>query len=64
MENIYKVIHYSDIYNFFIKETATYIADRAFPDFVRGLKRHTLTMPELQFETMQSRLLKKIHHLQ
>ena len=64
LDGVYKVIHYSDIFNFFIKESATYIADRAFPDFVRGLKRHTLTMPELQFETMRSRLLKKIHQLQ
>lgn len=64
LENTYKVIKYSSIYTFFIRESATYIADRAFPDFIRGLKRHTLTLPELQFETMRSRLLRKINQLQ
>ena len=47
LENVYKRIKYSDIYNYFIKESAVYIADRAFPDFVRGLKRHTLSLPDL-----------------
>ena len=60
----YKVIRYSEIYRFFLEETETYIADRAFPDFLRGLKRHTLTLAELQFETMRSRLLSKINLLQ
>ena len=60
----YKIISYSRIYDFFIKEAETYIADRAFPDFLRGLKRHTLTYPELQFDTMRSRLLRKIQILQ
>lgn len=60
----YKLIKYSDIYNFFVKETETYIADRSFPDFIRGLKRHTKTYSELQFDTMRSRLLRKISMLQ
>lgn len=60
----YKIIRYSDIYSFFIEEAETYIADRAFPDFLRGLKRHTLTFSELQFDTMRSRLLRKINLLQ
>ena len=64
LDQVYKLIHYSDIYNFFVKEAVTYIADRAFPDFVRGLERHTLTLSELQFRTMRSRLLKKISQLQ
>lgn len=64
LENVYKKIRYSDIYNFFIKESAVYIADRAFPDFVRGLKRHTLSLPDLQFDTMRSRLLRKINQMQ
>jgi hypothetical protein len=61
LKQTYKVIKYSSIYDFFVRETAAYIADRAFPDFLRGLKRHTLTLPELQFETMRSRLLRKIN---
>lgn len=64
LQNVYKIIRYSEIYRFFVKETETYIADRSFPDFIRGLKRHTLTFPELQFDTMRSRLLRKINMLQ
>ena len=63
MKDIYKIIRYGDIYDFFIRESATYIADRAFPDFVRGLKRHTLSLAEFQFDTMRSRLLRKINQL-
>lgn len=64
LEGEYKVVKYSEINNFFVREAATYIADRIFPDFLRGLKRHTLSLPELQFETMRSRLLRKINQLQ
>ncbi len=64
IEASYKVIRYSDIYKFFVIETETFIADRVFPDFLRGLKRHTLSFSELQFNTMRSRLLKKINMLQ
>lgn len=64
LEGKYKVVKYSEINNFFVREAATYIADRIFPDFLRGLKRHTLSLPELQFETMRSRLLRKINQLQ
>ena len=60
----YKVVRYSDLYRFFVSEADVFIADRAFPDFIRGLKRHTLTFPELQFDTMRSRLLRKINKLQ
>lgn len=60
----FKIINYSEVYNFFVKESATYIADRAFPDFVRGLKRHTLSLSELQFDTMRTRLLRRINQLQ
>lgn len=56
----YSIIRYSEIYRFFISETETFISDRIFPDFLRGLKRHTLSFPELQFETMKSRLLRRI----
>ena len=64
LEGKYKIIKYSEIYKFFVEETETYIADRAFPDFLRGLRRHTLTYSELQFDTMRSRLLRKINLLQ
>ena len=64
VKDVYTVIKYSDIYKFFVRESETYISDRAFPDFIRGLKRHTLTFPELQLNTMRSRLLRKINMLQ
>lgn len=64
LKDVYKIVRYSDIYNFFTAESAEYIADRVFPDFIRGLKRHTLTLPELQFDTMRSRLLRRINQLQ
>lgn len=64
LEDEYKVIRYSDVYQFFLRESETYMGDRAFPDFIRGLKRHTLSLPRLRFETMRSRLLKKIGQLQ
>ena len=64
LNDVYKIIRYSEIYRFFIEEAETYISDRFFPDFIRGLKRHTLTFPELQFDTMRSRLIRKINMLQ
>jgi len=64
VEDVFKTVNYSKIYDFFIKESATYLSDRCFPDFVRALKRHTLSLPELQFDTMRSRLLRKINLLQ
>ena len=64
IKNNFKIISYSEIYNFFIEESATYIADRAFPDFIRGLKRHTLSLSELQFDIMRTRLLRRISQLQ
>lgn len=63
VKDVYKIIRYSEIYRFFIEETETYIADPSFPVFIRGLKRHTLTFSELQFDIMRSRLLRKINLL-
>ena len=60
MEGKYTIIRYSELYRFFMEEAEVYIADRFFPDFLRGLKRHTLSFSELQFETMRSRLLRRI----
>ena len=57
----YTVVRYSGIYKFFVNEAEIYIADRVFSDFLRGLKRHTLSYSELQFDIMRSRLLRKIN---
>ncbi len=64
VKGIYKEIKYSKIYNFFLKESESYIAERIFPDFIRGLKRHTFSSSELQFDIMRSRLLRKINQMQ
>ena len=64
LEGKYTIIRYSELYRFFMEEAEVYIADRFFPDFLCGLKRHTLSFSELQFETMRSRLLRRISLLQ
>ena len=56
----YTEIKYSKIYKFFLENAEAYITDRVFPDFLRGLKRHTLSLSDLQYETMKSRLLRRI----
>lgn len=63
MERVFKIINYSEIYDFFIKESEVFFSDRVFPDFMRSLKRHTLPLAELQFDMMRSRLLRKINLL-
>lgn len=60
----YKVIKYKEIHRFFTENTADYLTDQYFPDFLRGLERQTMTMPELNFKTMKSRLLMKIAQAQ
>lgn len=60
----YKIIKYSTIYDFFKKEMTTFIGDRAFPDFIRGLEMHTMSISDLQYRIMKSRLLIKISQSQ
>lgn len=58
---VYKLVPYSLVYGFFAANTPSYIADRCFPDFIRGMKRHTAgTEAELNLETMRSRFLERI----
>lgn len=63
-DGTYKVIPYSAIYRFFARHAASYIADRYFPEFLRGLERQSLTMSELNFRTMRSRFMMKIAQAQ
>lgn len=63
-EGAYKVIPYSAIHGFFTRNCSTYIADRYFPEFLRGLERHAMTMSELNFKTMRSRFMRKIAEAQ
>lgn len=61
MREKYKVIYYSDIYDFFRENAAEYIGDKYFPDFLSGLRNHTMTFSELRFSIMRSRFLEKIN---
>lgn len=62
--SIYIIVPYSAIYKFFAHNAATYIADRHFPEFLRGLERQSLTMSELNFRTIRQRFMKKIKQAQ
>lgn len=57
----YKVVYYSEIYDFFRKNAAEYLNDKYFPDFLGGLKNQTMTYSELRFSIMRSRFLEKIN---
>lgn len=57
----YKVVYYSEIYDFFRKNAAEYLDEKYFPDFIKGLKNHTMTYSELRFSIMRSRFLEKIN---
>lgn len=63
-EGAYKVIPYSAIHRFFANNCMVYVADRYFPEFLRGLERHSMTMSELNFRTMRSRFMRKIAEAQ
>jgi len=57
----YRVVYYSEIYDFFRKNAAEYLTDKYFPDFLNGLKNQTMTLSELRFSIMRSRFLEKIN---
>lgn len=61
VSNIYKIIYYSDIYDFFRRNAAEFINDKYFSDFLGGLKNQTMTYSELRFSIMRSRFLEKIN---
>ena len=57
----YIVVTYKDIYDFFRKNAASFLEDRYFSDFLKGLKNHTMSMSELNFSIMRARFLEKIN---
>ena len=60
-ESEYAVIRYSKVLGFFVRHATSYIADRCFPDFVRGLEHHAVkSMPEFRLKTMKSRFIRRI----
>ena len=63
-DNLYRIIPYSAVFAFFISNASAYISDRFFPDFLRGLERHTMTASELNFKTMKTRFLRRISQAQ
>lgn len=63
-DRAWRVVPYSAIYGFFASHAASYIADRYFPEFLRGLERQSLTMSELNLRTMRTRFMRKIAQAQ
>lgn len=63
-DGAYNVVPYSTIFSFFVRHATMFIADRYFPEFLRGLERQSMTMSELNYRTMRSRFMKKIAQAQ
>lgn len=61
LKNPYKTINYSTIYNFFYDNAVNFMDEKFFSDFLKGLKNHTMSISELNFSIMRSRLLEKIN---
>lgn len=61
---LYKIIPYSYIYEFFASHAGLYIADRYFPEFLRGLERQSMSLSELNLRTMRSRFMREISQAQ
>lgn len=59
-DGTYKVVPYSALFRFFSQHAASYISDRYFSEFLRGLGRHSLTMSELNYRIMRQRFMRKI----
>lgn len=55
----YKVIKYSELYNFFIKQDVT-VFDKYFDDFRKALYKHTLMVDSELFEEMRRRFATRI----
>ena len=62
LEKPYKIITYKEIYNFFQNNATSFISDKYFSDFLRGLERHTMSMAELNFSIMRSRFFERINN--
>jgi hypothetical protein len=61
LEKPYKTINYSTIYDFFYNNAVSFMDEKFFSDFLKGLKNHTMSVSELNFNIMRSRLLEKIN---
>ncbi len=61
LEKPYRVVKYSEIYQFFYRHAARYVADRYFADFLKGLHNHTMSISELNFSIMRSRFIEQVH---
>ena len=58
----YRTITYKELYEFFHDNAASYIDDKYFSDFLRELKKHTMSMAELNFSIMRSRFFERINN--
>lgn len=57
----YKAVNYSTIHKFFCDNAVDFVGEKYFSDFLGGLRNHTMSMSELNFSIMRSRLLEKIN---
>lgn len=63
LEKPYKNITYTTLYDFFSKNASSYLSEPYFPDFLNGLKIHTMSISELNRSIMESRFLEKINQI-
>jgi len=57
----FRVIYYSQIFDFFSKNAVEYLNEKYFPDFISSLRNQTMTDSELKFSIMRSRFLERIN---
>lgn len=58
----YLIITYKELYDYFRDNAANYIDEKYFSDFLRGLKKHTMSIAELNFSIMRSRFFERINN--
>lgn len=63
LDKPYRTVKYSEIYRFFRRNAASYVGDRYFADFLKGLRVHTMSMSELNFSVMRSRFMEQIRRI-
>jgi hypothetical protein len=59
----YKVVKYSQIYDFYMKHAGQMLKTRYFQEFVSAIRLHTMAKTDSNFEIMKSRFISKIKML-
>lgn len=61
--NEYKIINYSQIYNFYFKNAGRMLNIEYFKDFLNGIYIHTMTSADFEFEKMKKQFIYNIKEL-